>query len=106
MLSYINANFLHAPSTDLSSPVVHYLDNLVLAQAQEVFLEKVEGEGRGKGKDGEGPGNPGMVSRLAWDAAERYRGLGEEVKEFYGKGIIDANWVQVVNVSLSSFLCA
>ncbi|KAL7747549.1 bck1-like resistance to osmotic shock [Sorochytrium milnesiophthora] len=40
IFQFINDNFLHAPSTDLSREVVKALSSLMLAQAQEVFLEK------------------------------------------------------------------
>src|SRR6266545_530602 len=40
MLTYINENFLHAPSTDLSREVVKFLINIILAQATEIFFEK------------------------------------------------------------------
>lgn len=102
MLVYINENFLHAPSTDLSKEVVKYLVGIISAQAQEVFLEKVESEGRGKGKNG-GPVNAGLVSRLAWTTGSIYAALGEEVKEFFGKGIVDRNWVNLMNVSARPF---
>lgn len=97
MFVYINENFLHAPSTDLSKDVVRYLVGIASAQAQEVFVEKVESEGRGKGKNG-AHGNAGLVARLAATAGAMYAGLGEEVKEFFGKGIIDRNWVGLINV--------
>lgn len=94
MLVYINDNFLHAPSTDLSKEVVKFLVGIMLAQAQEIFTEKVAEEG--KSKKG---GNASMVARLAAQAAFLYTALGEEVKDFFGKGIIDRNWVGLINVS-------
>lgn len=39
MFTYINENFLHAPSTDLSRDTVQTLISIMLAQGQEVFLE-------------------------------------------------------------------
>ena len=92
MLVYINENFLHAPSTDLSKEVVKYLVGLMLAQAQEMFTEKVLEEG--KTKKG---GNGAMVARLAAQASFLYATLAEDVKEFFGKGIIDRSWVGVIN---------
>jgi tyrosine-protein phosphatase non-receptor type 23 len=97
MFVYINDNFLHAPSTDLSKELVKYLVGITTAQAQEVFLEKVEAEGRGKGKNGSHQ-NPALVARLAATAGAMYAGLGEEVKEFFGKGIIDRGWVNLIAV--------
>ena len=48
MFTYINENFLHAPSTDLSRDTVKTLISIMLAQAQEVFLEKQIADGKGK----------------------------------------------------------
>ncbi len=91
MLTYINENFLHAPSTDMSKDVVKYLVDIMLAQATEVFLEKIINEKKGNV----------LISKVASQTAFLYAGLTEEVKEFYGKGIIDRNWVNLVQVSCS-----
>ncbi len=40
MFTYINDNFLHAPSTDLSRETIKTLIQIMLAQGQEVVLEK------------------------------------------------------------------
>ena len=96
MLVYINENFLHAPSTDLSKEVVKFLVGLMLAQAQEMFTEKVLEEGRPKKA-----GNGAMVARLAAQASFLYATLAEDVKEFFGKGIIDRSWVAVIQVKIS-----
>jgi hypothetical protein len=99
ILVYINENFLHAPSIDLSKEVVKFLVNLTLAQAQEMFVEKVIEEGKGKERKKGPASGEGMIARLAAQAALMFAALGEEVKEFFGKGIIDKNWVSVINVS-------
>lgn len=91
MLTYINENFLHAPSTDMSKDLVKYLVGIMLSQATEVFLEKVINEKKGNV----------LISKVASQTAFLYAGLVEEVKEFYGKGIIDRNWVNLVQVSHS-----
>jgi hypothetical protein len=88
MLTYINENFLHAPSTDLSREVVRLLVNLILAQATEVFLEKCIEEKKGSA----------LVAKIATQAAAMYTSLVEEVKEFMGKGIFDRNWVSLIQV--------
>src|SRR6201994_2434657 len=44
MFTYINENFLHAPSTDLSRETVKTLISIMLAQGQEVFFEKQLGD--------------------------------------------------------------
>ena len=89
MLTYINENFLHAPSTDLSRDVVKFLVGLILAQATEVFFEKCTEEKKGHT----------LISKIGAQAAFMYNSLSEEVKEFMGKGIFDRNWVTLIQVS-------
>ncbi|KAJ3836698.1 BRO1-like domain-containing protein [Lentinula raphanica] len=88
MLTYINDNFLHAPSTDLSREVIKFLVALILAQATEVFLEKCTEEKKGSG----------LVSKVAAQTAAMYTALTEQVKEFMGKGIFDRNWVTLIQI--------
>jgi hypothetical protein len=88
MLTYINENFLHAPSTDLSRDVIKFLVNLILAQATEVFFEKCTDEKKGSA----------LVSKVGAQAAAMYTSLAEETKEFIGKGIFDRNWVTLIQV--------
>ena len=95
MLAYINNNFLHALSTDLSRGVVRFLVNLVLAQATEVFFEKCTDEKKGNA----------LVAKIASQTAFMYTSLSEEVKEFMGKGIFDRNWVTVIQVRLIRLSC-
>ena len=90
MLTYINENFLHAPSTDLSRDVVKFLVNIILAQATEVFFEKCTDEKKGNA----------LVSKVGAQAAFMYNSLSEEVKEFMGKGIFDRNWVTLIQVCI------
>ena len=93
MLTYINDNFLHAPSTDLSREVIKFLVGIILAQATEVFFEKCMDEKK----------SPALIAKIGAQAAFTYTGLAEEVKEFMGKGIFDRNWVTVIQVSVSVF---
>ncbi|KAJ3814623.1 BRO1-domain-containing protein [Lentinula lateritia] len=88
MLTYINDNFLHAPSTDLSREVIKFLVALILAQATEVFLEKSTEEKKGSG----------LVSKVAAQTAGMYIALTEQVKEFMGKGVFDRNWVMLIQI--------
>jgi hypothetical protein len=88
MLNYINENFLHAPSTDLSRDVVKFLTDVILAQGTEVFFEKCTDEKKGNA----------LVSKIAAQAAYTYSTLTEDVKEFMGKGIFDRNWVTIIQV--------
>ncbi|KAG8886902.1 bck1-like resistance to osmotic shock [Tulasnella sp. 332] len=93
MLTYINDNFLHAPSTDLSKEVVKFLIGLMLSQATEVFYEKLVDEKKSNA----------LICKVAAQAAYLYTGLSEEVKEFMGKGIFDRNWVTLVQVKAKYF---
>ncbi|KAJ3552536.1 hypothetical protein NM688_g4103 [Phlebia brevispora] len=93
MLTYINDNFLHAPSTDLSREVIKFLVGVTLAQATEVFFEKCTDEKKGNA----------LVAKIAGQAAYLYGGLSEEVKEFMGKGIFDRNWVTVIQTKSKYF---
>ncbi|KAF8558686.1 BRO1-domain-containing protein [Imleria badia] len=93
MLTYINENFLHAPSTDLSREVVKFLVGLILAQATEVFLEKCIQEKKANA----------LVAKIASQAAFMYSSLSEEVKDFMGKGIFDRNWVTLIQIKSKLF---
>ncbi|KAF5325175.1 hypothetical protein D9619_009900 [Psilocybe cf. subviscida] len=93
MLTYINENFLHAPSTDLSREVVKFLVNIILAQATEVFFEKCIDEKKGNA----------LVAKIASQAAGTYATLTEDVKEFMGKGIFDRNWVTLIQIKSKYF---
>ncbi|KDQ06193.1 hypothetical protein BOTBODRAFT_71084 [Botryobasidium botryosum FD-172 SS1] len=93
MLTYINDNFLHAPSTDLSREVVKFLVGLMLAQASEVFFEKLIEERKGSA----------LVAKVAAQAAFLYSGINEDVKEFQGKGIFDRNWVLLIGIKVKYF---
>ncbi|TFY59565.1 hypothetical protein EVJ58_g5699 [Rhodofomes roseus] len=88
MLTYINDNFLHAPSTDLSREVIKFLVGIIFAQATEVFFEKCTDEKKGNA----------LVAKIASQTAFMYTSLTEEVKEFMGKGIFDRNWVSLLQI--------
>lgn len=96
MLTYINDNFLHAPSTDLSREVIKFLVGIVLAQATEVFYEKCVDEKKGSG----------LVAKIASQTASMYSGLCDEVKEFMGKGIFDRNWVTIIQVFYQCYIAS
>ncbi|KAL4076812.1 BRO1-like domain-containing protein [Scleroderma yunnanense] len=93
MLTYINENFLHAPSTDLSREVIKFMVGIILAQATEVFLEKCIEEKKGHA----------LVAKIASQAASMYTSLSEEVKDFQGKGIFDRNWVTLIQIKSKLF---
>lgn len=83
MFTYINENFLHAPSTDLSRETVKTLININLAQAQEVFLEKQIADGK----------KSAMLAKLAAQAALLYSQAVEGLQETSLKGVFDKSWI-------------
>ncbi|KAH7928878.1 BRO1-domain-containing protein [Leucogyrophana mollusca] len=93
MLTYINENFLHAPSTDLSREVIKFLVGVILAQATEVFLEKCVEEKKGNA----------LIAKIGSQTAYMYNSLNEEVKDFMGKGIFDRNWVTLIQIKSKHF---
>lgn len=92
LFSYINDNFLHAPSTDMSREVIKCLINISMAQASEVFLEKCIEEKKGAG----------LVSKIASHTAGIYTGLSEDLKEWVGKGVLERSWLLCIQVSVSN----
>ncbi|PWW73464.1 BRO1-domain-containing protein [Tuber magnatum] len=88
MFTYINENFLHAPSTDLSRDTVKTLINIMLAQAQEVFLEKLIADGK----------KSGMLAKLAAQAGFLYAQAVEGVQENVQKGIFERVWLLLCQV--------
>ncbi|WVQ79690.1 hypothetical protein IAT38_001790 [Cryptococcus sp. DSM 104549] len=93
MLTYINENFLHAPSTDLSREVVHLLIGIMMAQATEIFTEKLVEEKKA----------PALVARSANQAAALYTVVVDELKDFQGKGVFDRNWLYVLQIKSKLF---
>jgi hypothetical protein len=90
MFTYINENFLHAPSTDLSRETVSSLINVMLAQAQEIFLQKQISDGK----------KPGMLAKLASQAASFYSQAVEGVQENVSKAVFERVWLILVQVNL------
>ncbi|KAL8709292.1 MAG: hypothetical protein Q9220_005885 [cf. Caloplaca sp. 1 TL-2023] len=88
MFTYINENFLHAPSTDLSRDTVKTLISIMLAQGQEVFLEKQIADGK----------KVGLLAKLASQAGYLYAQAAEGVQENFHRGIFDKLWVQVAQL--------
>lgn len=88
MFTYINENFLHAPSTDLSRETVKTLIAIMLAQAQEVFLEKQIADGK----------KVGLLAKLASQAAFLYSQAVEGVQENVGKAVFERVWLLVTQI--------
>lgn len=90
MFTYINENFLHAPSTDLSRDTVKTLIQIMLAQAQEVFLEKQIADGK----------KVGLLAKLASQAGHLYGQAVEGTQENVNKAVFEKVWFLVVQVCL------
>lgn len=88
MFTYINENFLHAPSSDLSRETVKALIHIMLAQAQEVFLEKQIADKK----------KIGLLAKLASQAGYLYGQALEGVQENVNKAIFEKVWVMFVQV--------
>ncbi|KAL1836460.1 hypothetical protein VTK73DRAFT_5057 [Phialemonium thermophilum] len=88
MFTYINENFLHAPSADLSRDTVKTLINITLAQAQEVFLEKQIADNK----------KVGLLAKLSSQAASLYGQAVEGVQENVNKAIFEKVWLMMVQV--------
>mgnify|MGYP005988479253 CR=1 FL=1 len=88
MFTYINENFLHAPSFDLSRDTVKSLISVMLAQAQEIFLEKQTND---KTK-------PGLLAKLASQAAYLYGQSLEGVQDNVAKAMFEKVWATMVQV--------
>ncbi|KAF2732972.1 BRO1-domain-containing protein [Polyplosphaeria fusca] len=88
MFTYINENFLHAPSADLSRETVKTLIAIMLSQAQEVFLEKQVADGK----------KVGLLAKLSSQAAFLYAQAVEGVQENVTKAIFEKVWMTVCQV--------
>ncbi|KAK1815435.1 bck1-like resistance to osmotic shock [Friedmanniomyces endolithicus] len=88
MFTYINENFLHAPSTDLSRETVKTLISIMLAQAQEVFIEKQVVDRK----------KPGLLAKLAAQAAYLYAQAVEGVQDNVSRAIFERVWLLMVQV--------
>lgn len=88
MFTYINENFLHAPSTDLSRETVKTLIQIMLAQGQEVFLEKQIADGK----------KVGLLAKLASQAGYLYAQAVEGTQENVNKAVFEKVWLLVVQI--------
>ncbi|KAF4471698.1 vacuolar -sorting bro1 [Fusarium albosuccineum] len=88
MFTYINENFLHAPSSDLSRETVKTLIHIMLAQAQEVFLEKQIADKK----------KIGLLAKLAAQAGYLYGQALEGVQENVNKAIFEKVWLMMIQI--------
>ncbi|KAF2864456.1 BRO1-domain-containing protein [Piedraia hortae CBS 480.64] len=79
MFTYINENFLHAPSTDLSRETVKTL-------AQEVFIEKQVMDLK----------KPGLLAKLAAQSSFLYAQAFEGVQDGVSKAVFERSWLLLV----------
>lgn len=91
MFNYINENFLHAPSIDLSRETVKTLISIMLAQGQEVFLEKQIADGK----------KVGLLAKLASQAASLYAQAAEGIIEDVTKAIFERVWLLMTQIKCS-----
>jgi BRO1-like domain len=91
MFMYINDNFLHAPSSDLSREAVKLLSNIMLAQAQECVCQTQIRDGK-SGK---------TVAKLANQASILFGSSIEPINDQISAGIFERVWVTFVLVSSS-----
>ncbi|KAF2718603.1 BRO1-domain-containing protein [Polychaeton citri CBS 116435] len=88
MFTYINENFLHAPSTDLSRETVRTLISIMLAQGQEVFIEKQVVDRK----------KPGLLAKLCSQAASLYAQAVEGVQDNVSRAIFERVWLLLVQI--------
>ncbi|KAI1828455.1 BRO1-like domain-containing protein [Xylaria intraflava] len=91
MFTYINDNFLHAPSSDLSRDTVKTLISIMLAQAQEVFLEKQVTDQK----------KVGMLAKLSSQAAYLYQQALEGVQDNVNNAIFEKIWLLFTQIKAS-----
>ncbi|KAF9925776.1 bck1-like resistance to osmotic shock, partial [Modicella reniformis] len=91
--TYINENFLHAPSIDLSRDTVKMLVTLMLAQAQEVFWEKTLGEKK----------KPLLISKLAAQVTWGYQSALEAMADGVSKQVFEKNWQVLCQIKAKLF---
>ncbi|KAI9003605.1 BRO1-like domain-containing protein [Gaertneriomyces semiglobifer] len=94
LFMYINDNFLHAPSVDMSRDSVKCLADLMLGQAQECFIEKVLGERK----------SGALVAKLAAQAAHQYGNVVDVMCSEAIKSQWDKPWVDLVKIKAKYFL--
>lgn len=93
MFTYINENFLHAPSQDLNRDTVRTMINITLAQAQESFLEKQIRDGK----------KAGLLAKLAAQAHYLYGQAKEGLEAEVSKIVFDPSWSKFIQIKTLHF---
>ena len=94
MFQYINDNFLHPPSVDLSRDSITVIVELMLTQAQESFIEKVLSENK----------SGLLVSKLAMYAGNSYVSIGETMLQPSLKNQWNPNWLALLKAKSKYFM--
>jgi hypothetical protein len=89
LFSFINENFLHAPSVDMSRDSIKALTELTLAQGQECFIEKLVGTEKKKGA---------LISKLCAQLSFMYANVLDGFLLESVKGQFEKAWVELVKV--------
>ncbi|KAJ3045369.1 bck1-like resistance to osmotic shock [Rhizophlyctis rosea] len=96
LFAYINDNFLHAPSVDLSRDSIKTLVDLMLAQAQECMIEKVVMEKK-KGM---------LVAKLSAQTAHMYGSVLDGLTNDAVSSQFSKAWVDLVKIKSKHFQAA
>lgn len=95
IFTFIIGNFLHAPSTDLSQETVKALSKLMLAQAQESFVERLLSENS----------SSPMISKLAKGTSNLFKSAGDSLQAvFTDKSWGEKAWHQYCSVKSKYYL--
>ena len=89
---FINDNFLHPPSLDLSRDSIKCLVDLMLTQAQETFIEKCLSENK----------SGLLVSKLAIHVGSSYNSIVEEMANPTLQNQFHPTWIQLLKVTLKT----
>ncbi|KAI8893979.1 BRO1-like domain-containing protein [Globomyces pollinis-pini] len=94
LFQYINDNFLHPPSVDLSRDSIILLVDLCLAQSQECFIEKLLKENK----------SGAMIAKLANHVASLYTSVLDGTTNPALKGQFERSWLDLIKVKASHFI--
>ncbi|ORX45928.1 BRO1-domain-containing protein [Piromyces finnis] len=88
LFQFINDNFLHAPSVDIQRESVKCLNKLMLASAQECFLEKTIFEKK----------KPNLLSKIASYLTFIYSEISDDMNVMELRDQFDDSWISLVKV--------
>ena len=88
MFTYINENFLHAPSIDLNRDTVKTMISITIGQAQEVFIEKQIRDGK----------KAALLAKLAAQAAFLFGQAKEGLESDHARGVFESVWLKLIQI--------